>query len=281
MKRYERLLRLHIPLLFTIVFILTNSAVLSLSAQSTLPERPSGFVTDEVGIFTITERTTLENRLSAFRDSTSNVIAIAILKDLRGLPREEVASELFNSWRMWDDERYNGVLILAALEDRQLQIEVGYGLEGAIPDALAGRIVQDVLRPAFRQEVYFDGLSEAVSILMAASAGEFKGIGEEESNSRSSIVVFVIFLALVIGIEVIRAISRAQKGHTIGSSGIYGSRRDQLVTDSIWIGGIGSMGGSSRGRGSGSFSSGGFSSGGSFGGSGGFGSGGAGAGGGW
>lgn len=270
----------------SIFFILLSSFSLNIFAQSTrpLPDKPSGFVTDEVGLFSSNERRILESRLSAFRDSTSNVIAIAILQDLRGLPREEVATELFNSWRMWEGERYNGVLILVALDDRQIQIEVGYGLEGALPDALAGRIVQDVLRPAFRQEAYFDGLSEAISVLIAASAGEYEGMSSDKDPSISIAVVLILLGLMIGGIILILTLAKAQHAHTIGSTGIYGSRRNRIGHDTIWIGGPGGFGGSGRSSRSGGFG-GGFSSGGGsfggFGGMGGFGSGGAGAGGGW
>lgn len=271
-----------------LIFVITTfSGPLSAQSLRPLPEKPSGFVTDEAGLFSDAQRRELEVRLSSFRDSTSNVIAVAVLQDLRGLSREEAANQLFNSWRMWEGERYNGVLILIALDDRQMQIEVGYGLEGAIPDALAGRIVQDVLRPAFRQEAYFEGLSEAVTILMAASKGEYEAVhGKVNSNEESpflAIVVLMILGGMIIGIILIVALSKAHQGHTIGSSGIYGARRGRYGYDPIWIGGAGSIGGG--GRGSGGFkggAGGGFGgSFGGFGGMGGFGSGGAGAGGGW
>ena len=255
-------------------FALAISFSVNLLAQSTLPlpNKPEGFITDEVGLFSGLERQELESRLSSFRDSTSNVIAIAILQDLRGLSREEVATELFNSWRIWEGERYNGVLILVALDDRQMQIEVGYGLEGAIPDALAGRIVQDVLRPSFRQESYFEGISEAISILIAASSGEYDAVNNDEDLSLFELIVFILFLGMIVMIFLLRGLAKIKEGHTIGSTGIYGSRRSLYGHNPIWTG---SLGGFGSGSGSGSGGFGGFSGGGSFG------SGGAGAGGGW
>lgn len=257
------------PVVLIFGLMMVNSIILSAQPAKPLPDKPEGFVTDEVGLFTPSQRQSLENQLSAFQDSTSNVIAIAILQNLRELPREEVATQLFNSWRMWEDDRYNGVLILVALDDRQMQIEVGYGLEGAIPDALAGRIVQDVLRPAFRNEAYFEGLSEAVSILITASKGEYSPISDDETTALD-IVVTLLILGLIFGIiTLLKARDQARQTLTIGSSDISGMGRYRHGNHSYWTGSFG------RGSSSGSGSFGGFS------GSGGFGSGGAGAGGGW
>ena len=155
-----------------------------LYAQSTneLPQRPVGMVNDFGNLLTNQEEAILEQKLRNYRDTTSNVVAVAVLENLAGMPREEAATYLFNTWRMWEAERYNGVLILISVQERELQIEVGYGLEGAIPDVMANRIVQDILIPALQSGQVYQGLDRATSALIQLASGEYDAV----ENARSS-----------------------------------------------------------------------------------------------
>lgn len=246
-----------------ILFLLLLPSLLS--AQD-LPSEPVGMVNDFADIIGATEQQQLETKLRNYRDSTTNVIAIATLSDLQGYSIEEVATTLFNDWRMWHEERYNGVLILIAPNERKMRIEVGYGLEGAIPDIMAGRIIRNVLTPAFREGDYAGGLDRATSIMIELAQGEYEGeLTQAQSSGEDDLVSGIIFMLFVI--FVIYSISRRGgrrngKRRTMGSSGF------------IWLGG----GGFGSGGGSGFGGGGGF---GGFSGGGGFGSGGGGAGGGW
>lgn len=226
---------------------------------------PAGHVNDFANLLGQREVQNLENKLRTYQDTTSNVIAIAIVESLKGLPREEVATTIFNEWRMWEGERQNGVLILVAPNEREMQIEVGYGLEGAITDLQAGRIVNEILRPNFQQGNFYTGLERATTVLMQLGAGEYDAVDRatKDSGNFSFIVLIIIFIIIY---TLVRANSGGKGGgrrgrHTLGSGGPI-----------IW------GGGGFSGGGSGGFGGGGF---GGFGGGGGFGSGGAGAGGGW
>lgn len=225
---------------------------------------PAGHVNDFANLLGQREVENLETKLRTYQDTTSNVIAIAIVESLQGFPREEVATTIFNEWRMWEGERQNGVLILVAPNEREMQIEVGYGLEGAVTDLQAGRIVAEILRPNFQQGNFYTGLERATTVLMQLAAGEYDAVDRAtEDSGRFSFVVLIIIIIIIF--ILIRAGSHGNGGgrrgrHTIGSGGI------------VW------GGGGFGGGGSGGFGGGGF---GGFGGGGGFGSGGAGAGGGW
>jgi len=242
-------------------------------AQSTtaLPQRPSGMVNDYANLLDQNAEGILEQKLRSYRDTTSNVISIAILNTLEGNSREEAATYLFNTWRMWEGDRYNGVLILIAVQERELQIEVGYGLEGAIPDVMANRIVQDILIPALQQGRIYEGLDRATGALMQLASGEFEAT-PSNSRNQDGIPIDIILLVLFILFFIIT------KG---GGRGRGGGRTLSAVDVLLWSslfnqprrGGFG--GGFSGGGG---FGGGGF---GGFSGGGGFGSGGGGAGGSW
>lgn len=243
------------------------------SIAQIFPDRPSGHVNDLAGFMSASEVSRLESKLRAYRDSTSNVIAILTLESLQGETVEYVAERVFNTWRMWEGDRQNGVLILASRQDRALRIEVGYGLEGAIPDILAGQIIREILTPGFRQEQYGSAFNAASDQLMRLAAGEYEAVEQiPDSNVDEAIRVFFLFILIIIFIVVL--IIRAKLG---GPGGGHHIRRGGVIV--LGNPGFG-RGGFSRGGfgGGGSFGGGGF---GGFSGGGGFGSGGGGASGGW
>ncbi len=266
----NRLIRLKsITLLLFLIFM---SGWESTEAQN-FPASPTGHVNDYADILNSSQQRQLESKLRAYRDTTSNVIAIAILENLQGVTREEAANTIFNSWRMWEGERQNGVLILLAMEERQMQIEVGYGLEGAVTDLMAGRVVDQILRPNFQRGDFYTGLDEASTAIMRLASREYDAVQQQSGDDPSAIAFFIILIILFTVIYVMikagggippgSGRGRRRKRHTLGSGGVV-----------VWGGGFGGGG----------RSSGGFSGGGGFGGfsgGGGFGSGGGGAGGGW
>lgn len=234
----------------------------SLAAQD-FPSQPVGMVNDFADIISSAEQQQLETKLRNYRDTTTNVLAIATLADLKGYDIQQVATKMFNEWRMWHEERYNGVLILIAPNERKMWIEVGYGLEGVITDAMAGRIVRNVLTPSFRKGDFYGGLDKATSIMIDLAEGEYEGSLSETGGSGeeniASTIIFILFIIYVI-YSIFRrgGGGKGRRRRTLGSGGF------------IYMGG---GGGFSSGGGGGGF--------GGFSGGGGFGSGGGGAGGGW
>ncbi len=123
----------------------------ALSFAQNVPEQPVGHVNDFADMLSETEEQRLETKLRNYRDTTTTVIAVATIKSLEGRDIQPVGTELFNQWNIWQGDQNNGVLILIAEQERRMRIEVGYGLEGAIPDVMAGRIIRNVLNPAFKK----------------------------------------------------------------------------------------------------------------------------------
>lgn len=260
------------------LFLLFLSAPFTVQAQQ-FPDKPAGYVNDYAGMISPRTREMLEQAMQKFRDSTSNVVVIATFEDLQGFTPEEFGTALFNKWRMWEGDRYNGVLILAGKNDRKLRIEVGYGLEGAIPDVIAGRIIKDEMAPRFRNGDFDAGFASAVIAVMQASKGEYKGTGKSNRKAKkgedSVGTIFVmggIFFFLVI-VPLFRTMG-GKKGRAFRKSG--------AVDVSPWIIAsiLSDISRHNRGGGGG-FGGGGGGGFGGFSGGGGFGSGGGGASGGW
>ena len=246
--------------------IQSTAGMLYAQATNELPQRPVGMVNDFGNLLTNQEEAILEQKLRNYRDTTSNVVAVAVLENLAGMPREEAATYLFNTWRMWEAERYNGVLILISVQERELQIEVGYGLEGAIPDVMANRIVQDILIPALQSGQVYQGLDRATSALIQLASGEYDAVENARSSDEGFPIDILILLAVILFIIFSKGRGGRGGGRTIGAMDVL-----------LWS----SLLNSPRGRGG--FGGGGFGGGGfgGFSGGGGFGSGGGGAGGSW
>lgn len=124
--------------------------------------RPSADVDDFASILTPAEKASLEERCRQLREKTGAQLAVVTLKSLEGGQIDDFAVRLFKQWGIGEKDQRNGVLLLVVIQDRKARIEVGYGLEPILPDALAGRILQEQLFPAFKQQRYADGLNAAV-----------------------------------------------------------------------------------------------------------------------
>jgi uncharacterized protein len=250
-----------------LLFILVVIAVFNTSAQKFIAKPvPQRLVVDNANILSSSEQETLERKLVALDDSTSNQIAILTVKSLNGESIEDVANATFREWGIGNKKTKNGVLVLVAIEDRKIRIEVGYGLEGAIPDITANDIIDNDIKPNFKQGNYFDGLNAAVDNLSKAAAGEYHVAREKKAikgNGGSGTILGLIIIVIII-------IVLSSRG------GGSGGRGGDFITPFI----IGSMLGGVRGGGGG-WSDGGGDSGGGFGGFGGGDSGGGGASGSW
>jgi len=250
---------------FITTFLVALFLLPNLLLAQDLPSEPVGHVNDFAKMLTSGERQQLEQKLRNYRDTTTTVISIATLDNLGGISIEEAATTLCNDWKMWEDNKDNGALILIAEEERKMRIEVGYGLEGAIPDVMAGRIIREILTPNFKQSDYYGGLDRATSAIIQLASGEFQGqLAQEETSDDSNTADFIIFLLFLFFVFYSssrgggKGRGKRKKRRTLGPGGF------------IFLGGGGGFGGGSSGGGFGGFSGGG-----------GFGSGGGGASGGW
>jgi uncharacterized protein len=113
----------------------------------------------------------LDAQLSAYEQSTGHQLAVLIVPSLEGEAIEDYTIRVVESWQLGKKGKDDGVLLFVAVQDRKSRIEVGYGLEGELTDALSGRIIRDVMAPAFRQGDYGFGIARAVSAISAATGG--------------------------------------------------------------------------------------------------------------
>ena len=165
------------PLLLALLWLLP---MLAASAQG-LPPRPNPprLVNDLAHLMQPAEADALEQKLVSYNDSTSSQIAVVTVPTLDGDEIADYAQKLYESWGIGRKGKNNGILILVAQQEHTARIQTGYGLEGAVPDALAKRIISNVLVPAFRQNQYYAGLDRATDQLIALAKGEYKADPED------------------------------------------------------------------------------------------------------
>ncbi|WP_437201109.1 TPM domain-containing protein [Planctomicrobium sp. SH664] len=123
----------------------------------------SGYVNDFAGVLSPGEKAALEEKCAGLAARTGSELSVVTLKSLAGGDVDDFAEKLFKKWEIGQGGKDNGVLLLVSIDDRKARIEVGYGLEGVLPDILAGQILRENLFPAFRQQRYAAGLDAAVT----------------------------------------------------------------------------------------------------------------------
>ena len=155
-------------------------------------------------MFSAAEREKLEITLAAFEKETSNQLVVVTVPTLDGQPIEDFSIKLAEKWKIGTKEHNNGVILLFSKEDRAMRIEVGYGLEGVLPDALAKRIIENEIVPRFKQGDFDGGVNRGVDSIIQATRGEYKGTHNDNSEAGldtedkiAHLIVAVPFLYLV------------------------------------------------------------------------------------
>lgn len=246
--------------LFCVAFLLAK-------AQD-FPSVSSALVTDYTRTLTDTEKQHLEGKLVAFDDSTSTQIAVVLIQSTGQYDIADYGVRLAQQWGIGGSEHDNGILLLVAIGDRAVTIQTGYGVEGAVPDAIAYRIIENEIKPAFRAENYFTGIDKATDALIAYTKGEYNDRRQPESESGSPLIILMIIIIIVVAV-----ISSRNKGDNDGEV-----MSGKGSSDLFWLALLSGMGRGGHRGGTGGFGGrGGFGGGG--GGFGGFGGGGFGGGG--
>jgi uncharacterized protein len=156
-------------LLLTLFFGLTHAAF----SQREIPELWGVRVHDEAKVLSAETIAQIESQLKIHEDSTSNQIAILIIPSLAGEAIEDYSLRVAVKWKLGKKDKDNGVLLLVATDDRKMRIEVGYGLEGVLPDAICSQIIRHEMAPNFRRGDYDAGITAAVNAIVANIAGEY------------------------------------------------------------------------------------------------------------
>ena len=227
-----------------------------------LPERSTTLVTDYTNTLSAADKQKLEDKLVAFNDSTSTQIAVVIMKSTGNYDINAYGVQLLRKWGIGQKDKNNGILVLVAMGDRKMSIQTGYGAEGPLPDVITQQIIQNDMKPRFKQDDYYGGLDAATTSIIKYTKGEYKAdkkqAKQSSSNGGNGFVVIIIIVVILI------LIFRNRGGG--GGRQIIGGRGG--ASPFWWFLAGNMLGGSGRSSGS---DWGGFSGGGGSGGGGGFG----------
>src|SRR6478735_10841301 len=173
----------------------------TLFAQRAVPEQGGVWVHDEAHVLSAATVAQLESVLKAERDSTSNQIAVLIVPSLEGEDIDGYGIRVADSWKLGTKDNDNGVLLLVALQERKVRIEVGQGLEGVLTDALSSRINRNEIAPRFRQGDYDGGVLAGVSAIIQTIKGQYINTEppQRKRGGRSPwlTVIFIIVLLVI------------------------------------------------------------------------------------
>lgn len=209
------------------VFLL-NLVYCTVTALVVLPEKPTGYVNDYANLISTSTHVLLENTLTAFTASTSNEIAVVTIPSLNGETVEHYASLLFAKWKIGQEKKDNGILLLISREDRTARIEVGYGLEGAVPDILAASILKEKLIPEFKAGKVDEGVTGTVVAIMEATKGEYQGTGNGGGPHVSFDLVMFLGIFGIQGLAFLSSIFARSKSWWAG--GVVGAALGAIAT---------------------------------------------------
>lgn len=207
-------------LVAALLFALTAPA----AAQVAVPPLAAR-VTDLTGTLSTSQIQSLDSRLRAFERAKGSQVAVLILPSTQPETIEEYSIRVADAWKIGREKVDDGVILIVAKDDRKLRIEVGRGLEGAIPDVLAKRIVSDVIAPRFKSGDFFGGIAAGSDALMALITGENLQAPTSRPGGGQGFdfqTILWLFIALVFGDAIFKRVFGRVAGAAV-SGGIVGA----------------------------------------------------------
>ena len=223
------------------------------AALQAAPDFPalSGRVVDEAALMSRKQAHQLTQQLAAFEKRSGIQLVVVSVDNLDGETIEEYGYQLGRHWGIGQKGKNNGVLLLIAQDERKVRIEVGYGLEGALPDAIAANIIQTRILPAFKRGDMVAGVVAGSQSIMKALAGEYQPVEQPKSDSDGGPWLFILVVIAMIVLHNLRG----------GGGGPGGRRRAAYMAGGFGAGSFGGRSGGGFSGGGGSFGGGGASGG--------------------
>ena len=213
----------------TILLLLALSLAFSLTnlhATEVIPPKPSGYFNDYAGVVSKDAALGFNEQLAQFERDTSNQIVVAVFPKMQtDSSIDDYTQRVAQAWAVGQKQTRNGAVLFVFIGDRKMYIQVGYGLEGALPDVTAFDITERHIKPHFRTGDYQGGLAEGIDLILKAVRGEYKGDGLTNSQRNASrnrnrsggLPLWVIILIVIIFIAI--SSSRRRRGYGYSSLG--------------------------------------------------------------
>jgi len=226
------------------------------AAALPIPPPPDRRVNDFAGVLPAAERERLEEKLRSRERESSNQIVVAIFRSLDGESLEDYSIRLAQAWRIGQKGLDNGVIFLVFVDDRKMRLEVGYGLESKLTDALSSQILRQVVAPRFREGKIGDGIAAGLEAIEQVIAGTYKAAPPGQGGRARGGGLFPIVLLLIVVIGIFSIVVSGLRNSHVRRQGWTGGSRG-WGGPIIFPGGGWSGGGGGGGGGGGDFGGGG------------------------
>jgi uncharacterized protein len=182
---------------------------------------PRGYVNDYAEMISPDTQSKIEAVLKSFEQNDSTQIVIVTIKSLEGEPIEDFGIRLAEKWKVGQAKKDNGAILLVSKDDRRIRIEVGRGLEGSLTDLRAGRIIDNIIRPSFKEGNFDKGFADGANAIIASCRGEFKNSKFAKPVKSTDIGGWILFLfvGLYVLTIIISNFSRIAGG-VLGAAGL-------------------------------------------------------------
>jgi uncharacterized protein len=232
---------------------------ISANAAEVIPPTPSAYFNDYAGVVSKEAASRFNEQLAQFERETSDQVVVAVFSKMQSdSDIADYTQRVAQAWGVGQKDRRNGVVLFVFIQDRKMFIQVGYGLEGALPDATAFDITERRIKPLFRTGNYEAGLATGIDLICKAIRGEYKGSGKtvtERKGGGGAVTGLLPFIIFVIVLIILSRLFRKLGGYGYSSRGggpVF------IPSGGGWSSGGGSGGGfSGFGGGGGSFGGGG------------------------
>lgn len=214
------------PLIAVLAILLIFAAQISAAA----PDFPAltGRVVDNADYLSSSTEKQLVALLAAHEKATTNQVVVVTLKNLQGYSIEEYGYQLGREWGIGQKDRNNGVLLIVSKAERKVRIEVGYGLEGVLTDALSSNIIHTEILPAFKKRQFDTGIEKGAHSVIQTLGGEYVAKTPQRQSNRAKLLIllliffFVGFWPLATMLLPASVVGRGYRGGHYGGRGGFG-----------------------------------------------------------
>src|SRR5690554_5893115 len=200
---------------FFFLFFFLAVAFLGQSQTVAIPEKPNietSLYDFGTNVMSASEKQIIEQKLIRYADSTSTQIVVILIPITGGEQIARFATDLGHKWGVGQKGKDNGVILLVAVDDRNVTIQTGYGTEHLLTDALSRRIIENQIAPEFRKGNYFGGIDKATTAIIEILSGEYQNSSSNQEGS--SIPVILIIIGVIVAIVIL---SKAGGGNNNGN----------------------------------------------------------------
>ncbi len=189
---------MRVPNKVIILFLFTVCALINHARALEVPEHPKGRITDFTNTLSPSEISYLDQKLADLEKHTTNQIAVLIIPSLEGDNLEDYSIRLADKWKIGQEGKDNGAILLIVKNDRKLRIEVGYGLEAVLPDGLAGSIIRHRIAPLFRKGQFFNGINQGLDAIIKVTSPTFSPVEPKIKEVLPSPTLYNQWLPLIV-----------------------------------------------------------------------------------